>query len=69
MNSRHPNAEVVTGFCEAFQRLDARQMARFYADDVSLPWSGTDNPAILATLVRTGNADLGAHVAGSARRK
>ncbi|PMS21584.1 DUF4440 domain-containing protein [Trinickia dabaoshanensis] len=35
MNSRHPNADVVTRFYQAFQRLDAQQMAQCYADDVS----------------------------------
>jgi len=35
MNSCHPNAGVLTAFYRAFQQLDAQQMARCYADDVT----------------------------------
>lgn len=31
---RHPNADLITRFYEAFQRLDAETMAACYADDV-----------------------------------
>lgn len=34
MNSCHPNAGVLTDFYQAFQQLNAHQMARCYADDV-----------------------------------
>ncbi|KAA0089415.1 nuclear transport factor 2 family protein [Paraburkholderia sp. T12-10] len=34
MNDRHPNAELVVRFYEAFQKLDAETMARCYADEI-----------------------------------
>ena len=34
MDDRHPNADLVVRFYEAFQKLDAEAMARCYADDV-----------------------------------
>jgi ketosteroid isomerase-like protein len=34
MNDRHPNADLVVRFYEAFQKLDAVTMARCYADDI-----------------------------------
>lgn len=34
MDDRHPNANLLVRFYEAFQRLDADAMARCYADDI-----------------------------------
>ncbi|HEX7682580.1 MAG TPA: nuclear transport factor 2 family protein [Trinickia sp.] len=34
MDDRHPNANLVVRFYEAFQQLDAEAMTRCYADDV-----------------------------------